>query len=91
MIEPHVNKQTHVLGGQGVIHSLLPGVLTDASPTQENRKKEKQSSLLLLWADSWYPPKHSYDRSYFVNTVGLPALWMLPSPSLCLCHPQPLR
>lgn len=38
MIEPHVNKQTHVLGGQGVIHSLLPGVLTDASHTQEIRK-----------------------------------------------------
>lgn len=56
MIEPHVNKQTHVLGGQGVIHSLLPGVLTDASHTHRKLEKtQKQSTILSIWADSWYP------------------------------------
>lgn len=43
MTEVHVNKQTRVLGAQGVLHSLLFRALTDTSHTHaENRENRNE-------------------------------------------------
>ena len=62
MIEVHVNKQTHVLGAQGVLHSLLFGALTGTSHTHAEKRKNRNEIVLSTWEDIWYPPppKNSY-------------------------------
>ena len=62
MIEVHVNKQTHVLGAQGVLHSLLFGALTGTSThMQKKEKTEMKYSLINLGRYLVHPPpKHSY-------------------------------
>lgn len=63
MIEVHVNKQTRVLGAQGVLHSLLFGALTGTSHTHaEKRKNRNEIQSYQSGKISGTPPhpKHSY-------------------------------
>lgn len=88
----YVNKLMHVLGAQGIIYTLLLGVLTDASHTHGKQKKiQKQNTILPVWADIWYPQSRAMVKDKLYELSGPPTLYILSSPSLCLFHSQPLR
>lgn len=91
MTEVHVNKQTRVLGAQGVLHSLLFGALTGASHTHaENRKNRNEIQSYQSEQISGTPAKVQLRLNLLCEGGGCSLLYGC-SLVVCPFHPQSLR
>lgn len=92
MIEVHVNKQTCILGAQGVLHSLLFGALTGISHTHaENRKNISEIQSYQSEQISGTPQSTAMVKFTLRRQRMLTSLWMLTSLVVCPFHSRTLR